>query len=85
MYQRQIEFSGPDGLEVRPAAQFVKEAKEFDADITMSVDGMSVNAKSLFKLQTLGVVKGSIVTISADGPQAQQAVDHLVALLEQLQ
>ena len=41
-------------------------------------------AKSLFKLQTLGLVKGTNVTISAEGPQAQQAVDHLVALMDQL-
>ncbi len=61
-----------------------KEAKSFDADITVTSNGKSASAKSLFKLQTLGLVKGTNVTISAEGPQAQQAVDHLVALMDQL-
>jgi phosphocarrier protein HPr len=62
----------------------VKEAKAFDADITVTSNGKSASAKSLFKLQTLGLVKGTVVTISAEGPQAQAAVDHLVALMDKL-
>lgn len=82
MYEKQVEITAENGLHTRPAAQFVKEAKAFDADITVTSNGKS--AKSLFKLQTLGLVKGTVVTISAEGPQAQQAVDHLVALMDQL-
>ena len=63
---------------------FVKEAKAFDADITVTSNGKSASAKSLFKLQTLGLVKGTVVTISAEGPQAKEAVEHLVALMDQL-
>lgn len=84
MYEKQIEITAEHGLHTRPAAQFVKEAKAFDADITVTANGKSANAKSLFKLQTLGLVKGTLMTISAEGPQAQQSVDHLVALIEQL-
>jgi phosphocarrier protein HPr len=62
----------------------VKEAKAFDADITVTSNGKSASAKSLFKLQTLGLVKGTVVTISAEGPQAQASVDHLVALMDKL-
>ena len=47
-------------------------------------NGKSASAKSLFKLQTLGLVKGTHVTISAEGAQAQAAVDHLVALMDTL-
>lgn len=84
MYQKEVEITAENGLETRPAAQFVKEAKAFDADITVTANGKSASAKSLFKLETLGLVNGTVVTISAEGPQAQQAVDHLVALIAQL-
>ncbi|NUY56639.1 MULTISPECIES: HPr family phosphocarrier protein [Salinivibrio] len=85
MYQKQVEISAENGLHTRPAAQFVKEAKSYDADITVESNGKSASAKSLFKLQTLGLTKGTKVTISAEGAQAQQAVDHLVKLMDELE
>ena len=63
MYEKQVEITAENGLHTRPAAQFVKEAKGFDADITVTSNGKSASAKSLFKLQTLGLVKGTQVTI----------------------
>ena len=47
--------------------------------------GKSASAKSLFKLQTLGLTKGTNVTIQADGPDAQKAVEKLVALMDELE
>ncbi|KPQ40301.1 MAG: HPr family phosphocarrier protein [Phormidium sp.] len=82
MYQKEIEIKAD--LETRPAAQFVKEAKSFDAEIVVTANGKSARAKSLFKLQALGLVKGTVITISAEGRQAQASVDHLADLIEQL-
>lgn len=84
MYAKQVEITAHGGLHTRPAAQFVKAAKAFDADITVTANGKSASAKSLFRLQTLGLAQGTPVTISAEGPQEKEAVDHLVALLDQL-
>jgi phosphocarrier protein HPr len=84
MYQKEVEITADNGLHTRPAAQFVKDAKGFEADITVTSNGKSANAKSLFKLQTLGLVKGTVITITAEGPQAEAAVDHLVALIPTL-
>lgn len=69
----------------RPAAQFVKEAKAFTSDITLSSGGKSASAKSLFKLQTLGLTQGTVVTISAEGEDEQQAVEFLVKLMGELE
>lgn len=82
MYQKQVEITAPNGLHTRPAAQFVKDAKAFDADITVTSNGKSASANSLFKLQTLGLVKGAVITIAAEGAQAQEAVEKLVTLTE---
>ncbi|MGF1763643.1 HPr family phosphocarrier protein [Aliivibrio kagoshimensis] len=84
MYSKQVEITAENGLHTRPAAQFVKEAKSFDADISVTSNGKTASAKSLFKLQTLGLVKGTVVTISAEGEQAEAAVDTLVALMADL-
>ncbi|MBC8952441.1 MULTISPECIES: phosphocarrier protein Hpr [Xenorhabdus] len=85
MFQQEVTITAPNGLHTRPAAQFVKEAKGFSSDITLTSGGKSASAKSLFKLQTLGLTQGTIVTIAAEGDDAQQAVAHLVKLMGELE
>ena len=84
MYSKDVEISAPNGMHTRPAAIFVKEAKSFAADVTVTSNGKTASAKSLFKLQTLALTQGTVITISAEGEDAQQAVDHLVALVPTL-
>ncbi len=64
MFQQEVTITAPNGLHTRPAAQFVKEAKGFTSEITVTSNGKSASAKSLFKLQTLGLTQGTVVTIS---------------------
>ena len=45
----------------------------------------SASAKSLFKLQTLALTQGTVITISAEGEDAEKAVEHLVALIPTLE
>lgn len=85
MYKQDITITAPNGLHTRPAAQFVKEAKAFNSEITVSSNGKSASAKSLFKLQTLGLTQGTLITISAEGDDEQQAVEHLVKLIPELE
>ncbi|RXJ71439.1 HPr family phosphocarrier protein [Veronia nyctiphanis] len=85
MYQKQVEITAPNGLHTRPAAQFVKEAKGFDAKITVESNGREASATSLFKLQTLGLTQGTVVTIKAEGADAENAVESLVKLMDELE
>ena len=85
MYSKDVEITAPNGLHTRQAAQFVKEAKAFAADITVTSAGKSASAKSLFKLQTLALTQGTVITISAEGEDAEKAVEHLVALIPTLE
>lgn len=57
MFQQEVTITAPNGLHTRPAAQFVKEAKGFTSEITVTSNGKSASAKSLFKLQTLGLTR----------------------------
>lgn len=85
MFKQDVTITAPNGLHTRPAAQFVKEAKQFTSEITVSSNGKSASAKSLFKLQTLGLTQGTVITISAEGEDAQAAVERLVKLVPELE
>lgn len=85
MLQQEVTITAPNGLHTRPAAQFVKEAKGFSSEITISINGKSANAKSLFKLQTLGLKRGTLVTLAAEGGDEQKAIEHLVKLMAELE
>ncbi|PPI88244.1 HPr family phosphocarrier protein [Candidatus Pantoea edessiphila] len=84
MFQQEVTINLLNGLHTRPAAQFVKEAKTFQSEIIITSKGKSANAKSLFKLQTLGLSYGTIITISAEGVDEKIAVESLIKLLNEL-
>lgn len=85
MYEKSVLITAENGLHTRPAAQFVKEAKAFTSEVSVISGGKSASAKSLFKLQTLGLTKGTTITIRAEGSDEQKAVDKLAALMDELE
>lgn len=85
MYQQDVTITAQNGLHTRPAAQFVKEAKAFNSEVTITSNGKSASAKSLFKLQTLGLTQGTVITITAEGEDEKEAVEHLVKLIPELE
>ena len=64
-------------LHARPAAQFVRTAVGFDADITVAADGREANAKSLLDILSLGAEGGSELRLTASGDDAPLALDAL--------
>ncbi|AWK13970.1 HPr family phosphocarrier protein [Candidatus Fukatsuia symbiotica] len=85
MFKQKVTITSPNGLHTRPAAQFVKEAKKFSAEITITTGDKTANAKSLFKLQILDLNQGTVMTISAEGKDEKEAVEHLVKLMSELE
>lgn len=69
------------GLHARASAKFVKCAEGFDADIAVSRDGMTVPATSIMGLMMLGAASGTSIFVEASGPQAEEAVSALDALV----
>ncbi|WP_343152848.1 HPr family phosphocarrier protein [Buchnera aphidicola] len=84
MFQKTVEILLTHGLHIRPAAKFVQEAKKFKSKIMVTTNKKSASAKSLFKLQTLGIVKGSKINISAEGEDEKKAVESLAELITAL-
>ena len=70
------------GLHARASAKFVKLASLFEADIQVSRDGVQVDARSIMGLLMLGAGIGSDVDITAEGPDAEQAIQALTALVD---
>jgi phosphocarrier protein len=70
------------GLHARASAKIAEAAARFKATITISKDGQSVDARSVMGLMMLGAPMGTVIEISAEGPDAEEAVTALVALVE---
>ena len=65
------------GLHARPAALFVQTASRFRSTITVKKDDASANAKSILNVLALGAESGSVITVIAEGEDAQQALTAL--------
>ena len=80
-----VEHSAPIvnrlGLHARPAAEFVKVANRFRSHIVVKKDDLEVNGKSIMGMMMLAAECGSALLIRADGDDAQEAVDALLALV----
>jgi len=69
------------GLHARPAAEFVKMAGRFTAEITVEKDGLKVNGKSIMGVLMLAAERGSELHIRAEGDDASDAVVALAGLV----
>jgi phosphocarrier protein HPr len=76
-----VEILNERGLHARASAKFVKLASEFDAEVTVSRDEQSVDARSIMGLMMLAAGPGSSIDIAAEGPDAQAAIDALAELV----
>ena len=68
------------GMHVRPAGLFAKTASRFDADVEVEKDGNVVSGKSIMALMTLEASCGTVLKVTASGPQAEEVLDELEAL-----
>ena len=79
---RVVVIQNKQGLHARPAEKFVRLASQFDAKIELIKAGRRVSATGMIDLLTLGAAEGTQLTLEADGPDAQRAIEALVDLVE---
>lgn len=79
---RTVTIINPEGLHARPADMIVRTAGKFESSIQIAKDGEAVDCKSILSLLTLGAAQGTELTLSADGADAQQALDTLGQLFD---
>ncbi|WP_269715516.1 HPr family phosphocarrier protein [Caulobacter sp. NIBR2454] len=76
-----VEIVNERGLHARASAKFVKLAASFDAEVKVSRDGHTVDARSIMGLMMLAAGIGSTIDIEADGAEAKVALDALTELV----
>ena len=79
--RRTVEIVNKRGLHARASAKFVKLAADYDAEVTVTRDGQSVDARSIMGLMMLGAGPGSMLELAAEGGEAEAALDALSELI----
>ena len=82
MYSKEVQVTNQVGLYARPATFFIQKANEFKSSIWVEKEERRVNAKSLLGVLSLGIVKGTTITLIADGSDEKEAVAALVELVQ---
>lgn len=81
MFSKEVTVNNQVGLHARPATFFIQKATEYKSTIWISKEQKKVNAKSLLGVLSLGIIKGTTITLSAEGPDEEDAVNGLVDLI----
>lgn len=79
---RIVRIQNARGLHARASAKLVKAVGDLDAEVTLAKDGQVVDARSIMGLLMLGAGVGSEVEVAAEGPDAEQALAAVIALIE---
>jgi phosphocarrier protein FPr len=79
--RRSARMTNPSGLHARPAAQVVAGLRPYTADVTIEVDGRRADARSITAVLGLGASVGDQLTVNASGPDAEKALDAVLAIV----
>jgi len=81
MFLKEVVVQNQVGLHARPATFFIQKANEYKSNIWVEKDERNVNAKSLLGVLSLGITRGTSITIVAEGSDEEEAVTGLVDLI----
>ncbi|MFL0804192.1 MAG: HPr family phosphocarrier protein [Agarilytica sp.] len=81
MLEQNVEIINKLGLHARAATKFASTANKFDSKIQVVFGDKTIDGKSIMALMLLAAAKGSLITLSTDGPDAEQALSSLLELI----
>jgi phosphocarrier protein HPr len=84
MQQREVEIANKLGLHARASAKLTQLAAKYQCDVMMARNNRKVNAKSIMGVMMLAAGKGAKVTLMTDGPDETEAMEAIVALIDDL-
>lgn len=82
VYERSTVISNLAGIHARPAALLIKNAASFKSKMYFRARDKTIEATDMLMLMTLGLINGTPVTVIADGPDAKEAVDAIIAIID---
>ena len=77
MISKSMTINIQKGLEARPVALLVQVASQYESSIYVEIQEKKVNAKSIMGMMTLGLAEGEQITIIANGPDEEEAVNAI--------
>jgi phosphotransferase system HPr (HPr) family protein len=80
---RRVKLTNGFGLHLRAAGLFVRLAQQFQSEVQIHCDGRVANGKSILDLMTLAAECGALLEIEISGPDAEDAITQLCALIEE--
>ncbi|MBN2483782.1 MAG: HPr family phosphocarrier protein [Candidatus Omnitrophica bacterium] len=81
-FEEKIIVNNAHGLHARPAALFVQITNKYDSAVWLKKEEEIVDAKSIIAILSLGIQRGSAVTLIVEGDDAQDAFKELKEFLE---
>jgi len=84
MVEKQLTVRSEQGLHGRPADLFVRTANQFDCDLTIcnvTSSSEAMNAKSILRVLSLGVYRGHVIHVTADGADEKNAIWAITRLV----
>ena len=84
MLEKEFQITNTSGLHTRPGNDFVKTAKQFSCEITLTKGEKAVDAKSLLKVMKANIVQGDTISITCSGPDEEEALNALGEYLASL-
>ena len=81
MVSREITVKNSVGLHARPATLFIQKANSYKSSVLIEKGEKRVNAKSLLGVLYLGIDRDMTITVIADGPDEQEAINGLCDLV----
>lgn len=79
---RELLIVNKKGLHARASAKFVQTVDRFDAAVTVTRCGETVGGRSIMGLLTLGAAKGTTITVTTAGDDAEESLAAIVELIE---
>lgn len=84
MRSQKVVLKNKIGLHARPAAIFVKKARNYDSEIIIKKDVQEANGKSIISIMALGATKDDELIIITKGPDEDKCITELSNLLESM-
>lgn len=82
MQSNEFQIVNKLGLHARASALFVKTASQFKSDVKLKKEAVEVNGKSIMGIMMLAAAKGTIVTLTTDGIDEQEALQSIGELIK---
>lgn len=82
MIKKSVIVKNSSGLHARPAANFCKRAAKYPCDIKIRKDNLEYNAKSMLKVLSAGISKGTEIEIVCSGEEEEAALNSLLEELD---